>query len=151
MSRLILWTLCSNKMPGHQLISQNIKCMLLVAGCYWVRLAKQNVWQKVCIFLVSTQSQRYPKTQFHFGQSSTLLDEDIPQTQKHHLGSSSIVITTSQCKFVKMWMLISRSVVLRYQNSSSTAEKHLSYLDKNYDIFQMTRFNPTMIFFKLTD
>ena len=50
-----------------------------------------------------------------------------------------------------MWMLISRSVVLRYQNSSSTAEKHLSYLDKNYDIFQMTRFNPTMIFFKLTD
>ena len=50
-----------------------------------------------------------------------------------------------------MWKLISRSVVLIYQNSSSTAEKHLSYLDKNYNIFQMTRFNNTMIFFKLTD
>ena len=30
-------------------------------------------------------------------------------------------------------------------------KSHLVYLDKNNNIFQMARFSPTMIFFKLTD
>lgn len=97
---------------------------LLFAGCYWVRFPQQ-------ITLFGSQPQRYPKdiTSFWVILCTSQL-EFYSDTKTSSLGSSRIVITTSGN--VKMWMLVSRSVLTEYQNSGSTAVQHLRYLLKAF-------------------